>query len=265
MRFKVHLLKNHKPDTGEAAFTLSAILEEIKLKYQIHRWGLSHAFAGEAIAKVRLNGKAFCNAKKMGYEYELNLFGNDCGTMLDLFLGRMKKQFAMTGIGILSFAALLGIGADKAEAVVQPTVPSATSMEKTKVSSHAVSHAGFEAYLNEAFLEEYSSDKYKLVYYHSNLSSHVNTGDTHVNNPHSNNTHTNSWTNATSHQNQWNNTPHQNTSGAHTNVGPVTGHSNIPAVPGGAHTNVIPGTHSNNPGGTHSNTHSNSIPGDYIY
>lgn len=230
MKFKVHLLKNHKPDTGRAGLSLSGVLEELKLRYQVHRLGLSHAFAGNTITKVRLNGKAACHAKTPGYEYELNLFGDDYRTMLDLFMGRMKKQFAMTGIGLVSFAALLGIGADKAEAVVQPSIPSASSTEKTKVSSPTVSHTGVESFLDGVYRDENKMEKYRLVYYHNNVNAHVNTTDQHVNTPHTDNAHTNSWTNESSHQNQWNNSPHQNS-----------------------------------PGGVHTNAHVNAIPGEYIY
>ena len=230
MKFKVHLIKNRRQDEGNKGFSISELIKEITLKMQIQYWGLMPAFKGNTIARVRLNGKSARSMAAPGIDYELDLFGEDFGTLFDISFSRMKKRFALAGIGLLSFGALLGIGAEKAEAVQKPSLPTAESNEKTRVSSATISHTQVEAFLNDINPGEYSLEKYRLAYYHNNTTAHVNTQDQHVNNPHTDNSHTNSWTNESSHQNQWNNSPHQN-------------------VPGGAHTNA----------------HVNAIPGDYIY
>ena len=263
MKFKVHLLKNSKPDSDKSGLNLSEILEDLKLKYQVYRWGLNYAFAGENIARVRLNSRVAVCSKTPGYGYELNLYGDDYKTRIDMLLGRVRKQFAIAGIGLVSFVALLGIGGEKAEASQKVLAVPSVSKEGAKVSSPAISHADIDSYMQDAFPGEYMSEKFQLAYYHSNSSSHTNTGGTHVNNPHSDNasTHTNTWTNAQTHQNTWNNVGHQNLPSPHSNL-PGGVHAN---VSGGSHVNVSPNTHSNTSGGTHANTHSNTIPGDYIY
>ncbi len=239
MKFKVHLLKSKNADPERAPQNLSDVINYLRLKYQVARWGLSYALAGEVIAKVRLNRRSVTCRESKAYSYELDMLNNDYRTMMDLFFGKVKKQLALAGVGLVSFVALLGIGGGKVEASQQILNAPSVSKESTKTSNPAISHAAIDSYLQEAFPGEYASEKFQLAYYHNNIS-HVNTGETHVNNPHSDvsGTHTNTWTNAQTHQNTWNNIGHQNTP---------------------------PDAHQNSPGGVHSNIHSNTIPGDYIY
>jgi len=217
VKFKVNLLKNKGKSKGNNNFSLFSFLEDLRLRFEIYYWGLDSAFAGEHISRIRLNRSGLEAGRAPGYDYELNLFGEDYRTILDVFLIRMKKQFAVAGIGLLSFGALLGIGAGNAEAVQKSSIPISSTSEKSGLSTAAIPHTQIETSMKGLFSMDNSRERFKLVYYHSN-SAHTNVYTTHVNTGHVDNSHTNSWSNQSTHSDQWNNTPHQNFGGGHTDV-----------------------------------------------
>jgi len=241
VNFKVNLKRNRNPNGRNIFLLIQRILEKLRLKYELHRWGLNCAFQSENISVVRLNRLSPKINQSLGYGYELDLYGSDVKTRLEILFDRAKRQLAIAGIGFISFAAFLGLSSEKVEASQQNLKTPSISEEGIKAVSSAISHVDIETYLNKSIQADTVSisDKFKIAYYHNNIASHVNTGGTHVNNPHSDNSasHTNTWTNAQTHQNTWNNTGHTNT----------------------------PITHQNAPGGVHTNVHANTLPGDYIY
>lgn len=239
MNFKVTLKRNKQVNSDDLFFTVPRMLYKFKLIYELYRWGLNHAMFSENISIVKLKNRDPKTANARRYSYELDLFKNGLQTKLELFLGSAKRQLTMASIGIVSFSALLGVSGESAEASHKRIDASSVSKESIKAASSAITHVDIESYLFENFQINNETEKFKMAYYHNNISQHVNTDGSHVNNPHSDNSasHVNTWSNAQTHQNTWNNAGHQDT----------------------------PITHQNAPGGAHTNVHANTLPGDYIY
>ncbi len=227
MKFKVNLIKRIVKSEEENKFSLVSLFEDIKRRFDIFRWGLQPALAGEHIMKIRLNRKELQNAP--GYNHELNLFDNSYRTKFDLIFSGLKAKLAVGGVGLMAMGAMIGAVTDKAEAAINNVNPPA--MEAVK-SNTPVMLAGLDAVAPTALaLDEYSKSPFKLAYWHNNVGTHTNTAHTNT-----------QWQNSVTHNNvNW-----DDSSYSHSNAWQNTPHSDLPPVD---HTNVAGGT----------------LPQDYLY
>lgn len=218
MQYNVRLLKNSYEQPGN--FSLARIIREIKLNLQLHYWGLHIAMDGQKPVPVKLLGKDSSNKAPARDTYEIDLYKtHSCGIKVGSFLSGLKRKFAVGGVSLVAFAALLGLQAREARAVSYKakTTPPVTQ-KRIESEVPVIPEYDFTPFAVESILQGRQRNPLKLAYHNNYAPYHTNTSWEDTGGGHQNETWTNSI--AGSHSNS--------VSDEHTDTG-AGGHVNAPS------------------------------------